>query len=340
MGRNNKTELEYFPVNVDILRDTKIRRLARAYSRGVEFYLYLLCAIYSDKGYYLPVDEQTAFDIADDMHINEDQVREMLEFCTCESVGLFSREMMERHQILTSLGIQTRYTETIRQLKRKVCIYSEYSLMKIENEVDVSSKPGRNAEMEFANGKGSEEMQIYSEEMAVNPEGMGIYSDKSRVEESKVKENKKEEISLSASAGKERENLLRILVFEKNLQNPQVELDRFEAYYEKTGWVDANGNPIRNRLAALKFWKPDKDALKLSAAALRIWAELYESLNDDDRTPMLVHFRGFYPDGETLHITMSDKKLYEFLEPKHTHAVRKVLDKYFKYSILNYRVSK
>lgn len=339
MGRNNKTELEYFPVNVDILRDTKIRRLARAYDRGVEFYLYLLCAIYSDKGYYLPLDAQTAFDIADDMRIPEEEVARMLEFCTSESVGLFSREMMNRHHILTSLGIQTRYADTIRQLKRKVSISSEYSLMPTEEIVDNSEKPGRNTESESANSKGSEEMPIYSEEMAVNPEEMGIYSDKSKVKESKVKENKKEEISISASAGRERENFLKILVFEKNLQNPQQELDRFEAHYAKTGWVDANGNPIRNRLAALKAWKPDKDARKLPAATVKIWAELFEAL-DGDRSPMLAYFCGFYPDGQTLYITMSDKKLFEFLEPKHTLTVGNMLSKHFKYSSLNYRVLK
>ena len=53
MGRNNKIDLRYFPVDVDILRDKKVRRLTRKYARGAEFYLYLLCAIYSDKGYYM-----------------------------------------------------------------------------------------------------------------------------------------------------------------------------------------------------------------------------------------------------------------------------------------------
>ncbi len=192
MGRNNKIDLRYFPVDVDILRDKKVRRLTRKYARGAEFYLYLLCAIYSDKGYYMPIDDGTAFDIADDMRVAEAEIDEMMDFCMSDNVGLFSREMKDKYHILTSRGIQRRYAETIRQLKRKVSINPEYSLINSENAGNSSELFGicrRNPEEII---ESSEENMVYSEEMTVNSEGTGINSDKSKVKESKVEESREE----------------------------------------------------------------------------------------------------------------------------------------------------
>lgn len=194
MGRTNKKELQYFPVDVDILRDKKVRRLTRKYARGAEFYLYLLCAIYSDKGYYMAVDDETAFDIADDMRIPESEVEDMLTFCMSEGVGLFSREMLERQGILTSRGIQQRYADTIRQLKRKVSISPEYSLIDSESAGNSAEDFGRRRNDSEKMAISSEEKGIYSEEMRESSEETAIYSDKSKVKESRVKENKEEEI--------------------------------------------------------------------------------------------------------------------------------------------------
>ena len=192
MGRNNKIDLRYFPVDVDILRDKKVRRLTRKYARGAEFYLYLLCSIYSDKGYYMSIDDGTAFDIADDMRIAETEIDEMLDFCMSDNVGLFSREMMDKYRILTSRGIQRRYAETIRQLKRKVSINPEYSLINSENAGNSSELPGINPRYSEEIVESSEENRVYSEEMPENSEGTGINSDKNKVEESKVKESRVE----------------------------------------------------------------------------------------------------------------------------------------------------
>ena len=186
MGRNNKIDLRYFPVDVDILRDKKVRRLTRKYARGAEFYLYLLCAIYSDKGYYMSIDDGTAFDIADDMRIAETEIDEMLDFCMSDNVGLFSREMMDKYRILTSRGIQRRYAETIRQLKRKVSINPEYSLINSENAGNSSEFAGISPRNSEEITESSEKNRVYSEEMPENSEGTGINSDKNKVEESKV----------------------------------------------------------------------------------------------------------------------------------------------------------
>lgn len=204
MGRNNKIALQYFPVDATILRDTKIRRLTRKYPRGVEFYIYLLAAIYSDKGYYLPLDEETIFDIADDMRMEEAEVTEMMNFCLNENIGLFDRELRDQYNILTSRGIQKRYLETIRQLKRKVTIdpkfllvddesnfVSEQRLYEAEQKTKHKTAFIRRCEEETAICE--EEIPIVSEETKDYSENKAISSDKNKREEKKEKESKVKE---------------------------------------------------------------------------------------------------------------------------------------------------
>lgn len=159
-------------------------------------------------------------------------------------------------------------------------------------------------------------------------------------------DSKSNSVSVSELRGEEREIFLKILLFDKKLLNPLPELERFVAYYEKTGWVDANGNAIKNRAAALKFWKPDENAEKCPAGIADTWREVYNAVagavSGDDCTPMLTLFRGLYAEGDTIHITVANKSLVEFMEnPKHLLMIRKVLDRCFgPDKKLHYRVPK
>lgn len=54
MARPLKKGLTYFPFDVDIFQDGKIRRLRSRYGNdGIIAYIYLLCSVYSSEGYYL-----------------------------------------------------------------------------------------------------------------------------------------------------------------------------------------------------------------------------------------------------------------------------------------------
>ena len=53
MARPIKEGLAYFPMDVGFFEDSKIRILrARFGPEGVMVYLYYICSIYGDKGYY------------------------------------------------------------------------------------------------------------------------------------------------------------------------------------------------------------------------------------------------------------------------------------------------
>lgn len=139
------------------------------------------------------------------------------------------------------------------------------------------------------------------------------------------------DLSLSAAGAKERENFLKIILFEKKLIDPLLELDRFITHYEKIGWVDGNGNAIKNRAAALRSWRPEDGAVKCPSGIADVWREVYEAVSaadpNVDCSPMLTLFRGLYAEGDTIHVTVANKSLVEFMEqPNRLHLIRQVLD--------------
>lgn len=115
----------------------------------------------------------------------------------------------------------------------------------------------------------------------------------------------------------EREKFLRILLFEKCLIRPAQELERFLAHYDKTGWIDKNGNKITNRLAALKAWDC-KDALSYTdKAMISRWHQIvicFENYADHNSFPsgrmsmisFLADFRGLQQENDKLIIYCSE----------------------------------
>lgn len=158
------------------------------------------------------------------------------------------------------------------------------------------------------------------------------------------------DISLSAKAaprgGRERETFLEILFFEKKLLRPQVELERFTNHYAKCGWVDAHGNRIRDRAAALRSWSPDKAAPTVPERTCAVWREVYEAIRAADpgcdATPMLTDFQGLLVEGSTVYITARDAALRDFLEaPEHIQPMLGVLKQQFhSFNSLTYRILK
>lgn len=353
----NKIALQYFPIDMEIFGDPKIKRLIRHNPRGLEMYLRILTMIYGNKGYYLEVDDETCFDIADDMRMGEEEVREMIRFCAGENIRLFDVGMLEKHRILTSRGIQNTYVDAMSKLKRRVEIRDDYRLLDFDS---FGEFPKKGPILR----KNSEKCPDSSEEKADSSEKQGDYSekkadssDKKKIKEKKEKEIKNISLSLTPSLRSadecsadeppqtEREDFLKILFFEKRILSPQRELDRFLSHYEKTGWLDANGNRIRNRQAALKAWTPAKDALQCPAPTGRIWQAVFEAVKASDPaadcTPLLTGFRSLTADRRMVHIECEDRSLHDFLElPRHIGAARAVFANYFPDRELSYRIPK
>lgn len=148
MGRNRKMGLDYFPFDIDTFQDIKIRKLIKYQGgKAITIYALLLCFIYKD-GYYMRWDKELPFIISEQTGFEEAYISEVIK--SCLTLGLFSKELFDTEQVLTSKGIQSRYRDICKQIKRK-CDFSEYSLISSE-ENDISS----------------EEIPVSSEEKPIN----------------------------------------------------------------------------------------------------------------------------------------------------------------------------
>jgi|GEM_PF-4766975 len=108
----------FFQKDTDSFQDRKIRRLIRKFGGdGYLAYDFILCTIYRDKGYYVLYDADFCFDVADQIYMEEEKVREIIDYC-CE-VGLFSQRLFVDEKIITGKGIQSRWLEMNTVSKRK-----------------------------------------------------------------------------------------------------------------------------------------------------------------------------------------------------------------------------
>ncbi|MEQ9091814.1 MAG: DUF4373 domain-containing protein [Balneola sp.] len=117
MGRKPKMGIDYFPTDVNMFQDRKIKRLLRsAGGKGFTIYIYLLTCIYREKGYYYEWDKYSAFDISDDLNLSESVVTETVKACC--SIGLFNEELFSVKSVLSSESIQSRWQKIVTDANR------------------------------------------------------------------------------------------------------------------------------------------------------------------------------------------------------------------------------
>ena len=168
MARPNKIGLGYFPMDVDLFQDIRIRKLIKYQSgKAITVYALLLCLIYQ-RGYYMRWDEELPFIISEQTGFEEAYILEVIK--SCMALGLFSKKLYDEEQVITSKGIQERYLYICKLLKRRVGI-TEYSLIDEEKELVTS-----------------EETEVISEETSL---------DSVKMPQRKRKEKEIKEISLS-----------------------------------------------------------------------------------------------------------------------------------------------
>lgn len=124
MARPNKQGIDYFPFDVDFFSDIKIRKIARACgSQATSILICLLCNIYKDKGYYILWDEDLPFVIADTVGVSEGAVKEVI--LKALQVVFFDQDIYNKHNVLTSLGIQKRFKSAVYK-REKIEYIEEY----------------------------------------------------------------------------------------------------------------------------------------------------------------------------------------------------------------------
>lgn len=223
MARPEKVGLDYFPLNVDIFEDDKLKFVeARFNEKGELIAVKLLCKIYK-AGYFIKWDEDTALLFAKGAGKNvtdtlvKDVVFELVKR------NFFDKIRLEEFGILTSNGIQNRYVNICKLAKRKsASINPKYAI----NELT------------------TDESELTPEEIPIN----SGQSTQRKVKESKVKKRKEK------STPPQNSNLFRAPVIPTIEKVEEVFLSnggdvemakKFYNKWEAVGWYK-NNSPITN----------------------------------------------------------------------------------------------
>lgn len=168
MARPRKTALDYYPIDVDFLRQFQVRIIMK--NCGAEspaVLLSLLGHIYGNHGYYLAWTKENAFFIAEDSYVDESKVHQIIKEAL--EINFFDKSMLDAYQILTSKEIQEQYFTIVKQSRRKIQYNPAYLLV---DEEFISSAKSRVS---------PEETLVFTEETGVNKGKNGINTDESGI---------------------------------------------------------------------------------------------------------------------------------------------------------------
>lgn len=204
-GRKKKRGLEYWSEDCSMFRDRKIRRLIRKYSGdGYMIYQYIKSNIYEEHGYYIDYDEDFLFDLSDALKIGDTVVEDIIAYCI--DIELFDKVQFDQNSILTSRGIQSRYMDACRVMRRTDCdIDDRY------NVIDVSMSPEEihsNDQIDDSQVISSEEIAIITEE--IHEQTHFFCNNTEEIPQTKLNQTKLKETKLNQTKQKKgRDNFLK-----------------------------------------------------------------------------------------------------------------------------------
>lgn len=185
MARPLRDGVDYFPFDVGFLRDTKLRLIKGEFGAiGVFIYLYLLCAIYEENGYYKEWSDDVCILVSEEVGCgcNFSTVAEIVQGLIRRS--LFDERVANTFGVLTSAGIQRRFLRAASQ-RDDIPIIQEYWLLNKDDKKDVPA--GVLNKLAFKSVKTTDNL--------VKTTGNPVKKSdnhKRKVKESKVKESKGE----------------------------------------------------------------------------------------------------------------------------------------------------
>lgn len=264
MARPQRIGIDYFSFDVDMFDDEKVLPVSVEYgAKGELIIIRLLCTIYR-QGYFIQWSEGVKFKLANSAKVSENLVSDVV--FKLVKYHFFDEELFNKHQIITSTGIQKRWNEATRK------------------RVDLANKPyWLISENSISGGRNSISGGSIPPENPLNlPE-----TTQSKLNQSKLNQSK-----LSLSEKEERYRIFQFFVFEKNVKEPYIEMDRFYTHYQSTGWLDANGNKIIDKLSKAKQWRVEKPGLRCDIETLNKWKQVFNIVHkkSGDTAYWLLHF--------------------------------------------------
>ena len=138
MARPYKQGIDYFPFDVDLMADRKLRKPKEKYGcLATAVYIELLCLIYKDKGYYIDYSEENRedvqLDILDCLRGKHQPTKEYIGEVIADlvAVGLFSTELWDQN-IISSHRLQCTYYRAVLDRKNVSIDWSKWLLTEEE----------------------------------------------------------------------------------------------------------------------------------------------------------------------------------------------------------------
>ncbi len=249
MARQQKTGLDYFPLDVNIFTDNKIRILKARYGvNGVSVYIYLLCEIYKN-GYYMQWNDDLKFILADELNLTDGFIEQVLKFLLERS--LFDSKLFQSDTILTSPGIQRRYQLAVKERAKKTPIWIKgfWLLEAEETEPFIKVNPDSD----------------FSENLADSSRKNKDSSQKNDIKESKVKKTKENKKICSELKDSPRPDAVYNLPLIDGSFYPVMpeEVEKYRGLYpavdtdqefrKMIGWLDANPKNRKTQRGIQKF---------------------------------------------------------------------------------------
>ncbi|MCI1958858.1 MAG: DUF4373 domain-containing protein [Clostridia bacterium] len=247
-----KTGLDYFPFDVDLLSDRKLRRCKLKYGyTATMIYIALLSILYKDKGYYIDYSDRHKDDVVWEVleymqgkyQPAAETVTEVIEdLVACE---LFSGDQF-KSKTITSIRAQKIYYRSTVDRKAVDIDFDKWLLS--EDEMKAISEKSvilRN----FINWTNNPINRANNEvNQSINPQ--------SKVKESKV--NKSKEICADAPPRTRTKRFVQpaaeeVQVYCSERKNG-IDAQRFIDYYTSNGWM-VGKNPMKDWKAAVRTWE-------------------------------------------------------------------------------------
>lgn len=126
-SKNNK--LRFYSVDTTLFTGLPYKQMRRKYgSEGIGLYSFIQPIIFREEGYYIHLSPDLIFDLSEELKLCESRIEEMLHYA-CE-VGIYDKQLFEKHGILTSRSIQEDFIGICQRMRRKhFSIKPEYNLL-------------------------------------------------------------------------------------------------------------------------------------------------------------------------------------------------------------------
>lgn len=264
-GRPTKQGIDYFPIDVGFFTDVKVRKISRACgASSTSILICLLCNIYKDNGYYILWDEDLPFVIADTVGVSEGAVKEVL--LKALQVDFFSREKYEKHNILTSNGIQKRFFLATYQ-RKETSIISDYLIDCTNNLINCTNNSINHAD---------------NEQSKVNRKNSKSKENSTNVEQKKAEQGKKLAAAKAATLSR-KENFYKSLIPFVGRYSKEM----IRAFFDY--WSEMNKSETKMRYEKQPTWEVSK--------RLATWANK-EDFNGKNKNANASRSGSFHPTNE------------------------------------------